>query len=134
MNPRKCEWGVKETDYLGYWLTPTGLKPWKKKVDAILKMDRPRNIKQLCSFLGAVNFLLRYVALSLTRFLKPLTELTGKGEFVWDPDPDNPVHTKAFEAMKALITADAFCAYPDHTKPFEIYTDSSDYQLGAAIM
>jgi len=66
--------------------------------------------------------------------LKPLTELTGKGQFVWDPDPDNPVHTKAFEAMKALIAADAFCAYPDHTKPFEIYTDSSDYQLGAAIM
>jgi hypothetical protein len=71
-----------------------------------------------------------------SEILAPLTAQTGapkKGEkqspFVWTDAMQN-----TFDQMKALMAADVLCTYPNHNKPFNIYTDASNYQLGACIM
>jgi transposase InsO family protein len=131
INPTKCEWAVQETDFLGHWMTPTGLKPWRKKIEAILKLERPRTLKEVRSFIGAVNFY-RDLYPKRSHTLAPLHELTAiknHSQFKWLDK-----HQKAFDAMKAIMAKDAFIRYPDHNKPFHIFTDASDLQLGSVIM
>jgi hypothetical protein len=41
---------------------------------------------------------------------------------------------KTSDKMLLLMAADALAAYPDHNKRFDVYTDASDFQLGACII
>ncbi len=38
------------------------------------------------------------------------------------------------DKMRLLMVVDALAAYPDHNKRFDVYTDASDFQLGACII
>ena len=123
INPLKCEWAVQETDFLGHWLTPMGVKPWHK--NAILHLQPPTNVNQLLSFLGMVNYY-QDMWPHHTDVLAPLTELTGKCSFIWMTKCQ-----QAFDQMKALVSSDALLAFPDHTQPFDVEMDSSENQLGS---
>jgi hypothetical protein len=57
INPLKCEWGVlQERDFLGYWMTPTSLKPWLKCIEPSLALSKPETLKQIHGFIAMGNF------------------------------------------------------------------------------
>ena len=99
-NPLKCDWMVQETDFLGQWMTPTHIKPMKKKIDTILQMDCPTTTTQVCLFIGAVNFYKSLFPQSM-HLLLSLTELTRNVPFSWNDEKEC-----AFHAMKAIISLD----------------------------
>jgi hypothetical protein len=77
-----------------------------------------------------------------SEMLAPLTNLVGEcGETKTtkkDKTKKKPWHREsilqqAFDNVKATIAKEVVLAYPDFTKPFEIYTDASTKLLGAVL-
>jgi hypothetical protein len=56
INLDKCFFGNKEVSYLGFTLTPEGIKPGKNKLKAIKDAKPPTDVKTIRSFVGLCNF------------------------------------------------------------------------------
>ncbi len=108
---------------------------------AIHALNPPNNVKEIRHFLEMVQYY-RDMWAKHSEMLAPLTDLVGecikrkttkknktkKKPWQWDL-----IHQQAFDNVKAAIAKEVVLAYPDFSKPFEIYTDASSTQLGAVI-
>ena len=52
----KCLFGKSQVDYLGYNVTPTGIKPLPKKLQALQDFKQPTCQKDILHFCGAINY------------------------------------------------------------------------------
>ena len=128
VNAIKSCFGAHKTDYLGYHVTRDGVIPIPKKVGAIQALAVPKTGKQLCQFIGMINFY-RDMWQKRSEILASLTALTSKNvKYVWKDE-----HQKCFDAIKPVIGREVSLAYPEFNAPFEIHTDASKLQIGAVI-
>ncbi len=74
VNAAKCSFCATETEYLGYVLTREGIKPQPKKVETILILTLPQNVKQIHRFLGTVQYY-RDIWARRSKMLSPHTNL-----------------------------------------------------------
>jgi hypothetical protein len=61
------------------------------------------------------------------------TKITRKNKVKKKPWHWDSIHQIAFDNVKTTIAKEVVLAYPNFTKPFDIYTDASTKQLGAVI-
>jgi hypothetical protein len=78
VNAAKPFFCTHEIEYLGYILTTRGgIKPQQKKVQAILALNPPNNVKELRHFLGMVQYY-RDMWAKRSEMLAPLSDLVGE--------------------------------------------------------
>ena len=80
--PKKCEFSVDSTEFLGFIISSSGISMSQSKVDTVLKWPVPQMVKQVQSFLGFANFYHHFI-FNYSDIAVPLTRLTCK-DAKWD--------------------------------------------------
>ncbi len=126
LNLSKCEFAKAELDYLGHHIGLGKVQPRAKKVEALLRFERPTNRKQLQQYLGLAGYYKRFYP-HYADVASVLSDLLKKGQrFVW-----TDAHERAFLDIKSRIATRPILRPPDFTQPFCMAVDSSDVAIGA---
>jgi hypothetical protein len=119
VNAENSTFCAEEIEYLGYWISNSGIQHIPRKVEAIKNIVLPTTCRELRRFIGMVNYY-RDMWVRRSSLLAPLTSMTSKTvKFVW-----TDLHQKAFENIKKIICREVMLTFRDFSKPFHIYTDA----------
>ena len=118
LNYEKFQYKQKEVKFFGETYTLDGCKPVQSKIKAIQEMPAPQCKKQVQSFIGMINYLLKFSA-RLSELAEPIRDLCkDKVPFNWGPK-----HDSAFQLIMKEIAAAPILAYYNPKKPTLLQTD-----------
>ena len=130
---QKSELSKKHITWLGYEITRTGITPTKKKCESINKLETPKTLKQLRSFIGSIHHLTKFTS-RLAELSEPLRPLLSKNNTKAQNKLDcKKEHTKAFENIKKQIINITENKHFDITKDTRIKSDASKKGPGACL-
>jgi hypothetical protein len=120
---------MQEGKILGHIVSRDGIRIDPKRIEEIDTISIPRNIKEIQSFLGRINFLRRFIP-NFTEIVKLITGMLKK---------DNGVNwtTKArasFSHIKKFIREAPVLASPDYLKGFLIFSFASEHTIATVLL
>ncbi|XP_054283635.1 uncharacterized protein K02A2.6-like [Macrosteles quadrilineatus] len=115
--------------YLGHKISALGIQPVEDRVEAIKKQPPPKNVSELRSFLGSVNYYSRFIP-NLQSLCFPLHRLLHKNStWVWNSDCED-----AFNNIKSNISNNMVLVHYDPKLPLILATDACNIGLGAVLL
>lgn len=129
VNLEKSKFCHDKLKYLGFMLTKDGIQVDQGKVSAILEFPSPKNVKNVRSILGMIEWYRRFIP-DFSIIAAPITNLLKKtnNKFIWTEEAES-----AFNRLKVCLTTAPILATPDYSLEFTIQTDACDLGMGAVI-
>ena len=128
LKAEKCVVAQESIEWLGYKLTRTGISPVNAKSQGISERLRPTNLKQLRSFLGAVNQFNKFIP-NLAAISFPFRSILKRdADWTWNSD-----HETAFKRINEEIKKVVELSHFKRNQEIRIICDASKQGLGAVL-
>jgi len=125
----KCEFWLKEVVFVCHVIYVEGIFVDPRKVEVVLKWERPTNVTEIQSFLGFAGYYRRFIE-GFSTIASPLTKLAHKEvRFVWSEECE-----ASFQELKKRLTSAPVLALPSGTEGFVVYSDASKGGPGCVLM
>ena len=123
----KCNFFKREVEFLGHVISGEGIKPIHDKVQSIREYARPRNCREVRSFLGLASYYRKFIC-KFGEISRPLDALRQCENFQWGDK-----HEKSFVMLKTALSSDSLLVFPDFKKPFYVTCDASKRAIAGVI-
>ena len=128
LHPGKSALCQRETKYLGFIVSAEGVRPDPAKTAPISQFPRPTDKKAVRRFLGIGSYYRRFIK-GFARVAQPLQKLVPENAtFLWGDEQE-----RAFQELKAALTAPTFMAHPRPGLPYVVDCDAAMEGLGAVL-
>eukprot|EP00253_Pinus_taeda_P031515 PITA_31515 len=129
LNPNKALFGLEEGKLLGHIISKEAIRIDPDRIQAILQVPHPRNIKELQAFLGKINFLRRFIP-NLAELIRLLNNMLKKYSKVkWTMETK-----QAFEEIKKALTQTPVLTSPNFDKDFIIFSFASEHTIVVVLL
>eukprot|EP00253_Pinus_taeda_P024129 PITA_24129 len=129
LNPKRSLFSLEEGKLLGHIISKDGIRTDPERIQAILQIPYPRNIKELQAFLGKINFLRRFIP-NLAELIRLLSNMLKKDAKVkWYLEAK-----QAFESIKTALTQTPVLTSPQFDRDFIIFSFASEYTIAAVLL
>ncbi len=124
----KCQFHARSVPFLGFILSPDGIRMDPTKVKAVADWPTPDSRRAVQRFLGFANFYKRFIR-NFSQVALPLTDLTStKKQFCWSSQAQT-----AFESLKSPFISAPILNTPDPSRQFIVEVDASEVGVGAIL-
>jgi len=128
LNPSKCVFGARSGKLLGFIVSEKGIEVDPDKVRAIQEMPSPKTEREVHSFLGKLNYILRFIS-NLTTKAEPIFRLLRKNNTTqWDS-----VCQEAFEKIKQYLSNPPILVPPVAGRPLILYMAVQQNSMGCVL-